>query len=350
MIDPTQLAASLVEKVDALESSLTQTPTETPPAEAAPAAVTPVTPETPPATPPTPPQDNPFEIKAKELEVKVKEYEERLSQVPTEDKIFANESIKKLNDLAKAGIDVNSDKFWKWQAVDLDKITPDTVEGALTLKRLELEVEMPELNPAEIERLLKKQFSDVMSGKFSPEDTEYQEALIDLQIAAKASRTKLRSHKESVTLPKVDIQKQEAEKETARRNYEAYVLDVKKEVNAFTELPLKVDEKTELKFQADEATKKYIEASLVNHQTYLRDNYVSKEGVVDYARFNRDATILRNFDKISKMLVDQGISIGKELVAESLENSTVTPQGQKQEVTKTFEEQVAEQFQKQRPY
>jgi hypothetical protein len=289
----------------------------------------------------TPPIVNEWEQKAKEYELKIKEYEEKVSSIPDEDSVFANPTIKKLNQLAKAGINVDSEDFWKWQAVDLDKFSPDKVEDALQLKRLELKVDRPELSNEEVERLLRRTYKNIMSGDYIQEDEEYQEALLDLKIDAKSSRTKLQKHKEAITLPKVDLKAKEQEEESRRQALENYKLTVKSEVNNYAEETLSLDEGLEIKYKPSDEAKKFVERSLLNDTSFFYDNYFDKEsGKVDFKRAKRDLTRIVDYDRQIKLAYEQGVSKGKESVADVLENSSVDIQGQKAQIEEDFNTQI----------
>jgi hypothetical protein len=295
----------------------------------------------------TPPQEEKVEtpeviepnlddVRAQLREELAKEYE---GQKPS----FANETIARLNELATSGIDIDSPDFWKWQYTDVDKYDISNTQQALELRRLELELENPNLNEKQIARLLKRSYSALFDESFDAQDTEYQEAMEDLSIDATRSVTKLKKHKESVQLPKVDLQQKEQNESDAKAAQEAFLKDVRQNVQSYTEEPIKLDKNLEIKYIPSDDTKKFVESSIVNNQTWFVDNYV-KENKIDYPRLQRDMARIHDFDKIVKTVYEQGISVGKEQVVDNLENASENVSSQKQQKASNFKDQILEQF------
>ena len=276
------------------------------------------------------------DVRAQLREELAKEYE---GQKPS----FANETIARLNELATSGIDIDSPDFWKWQYTDVDKYDISNTQQALELRRLELELENPNLNEKQIARLLKRSYSALFDESFDAQDTEYQEAMEDLSIDATRSVTKLKKHKESVQLPKVDLQQKEQNESDAKAAQEAFLKDVRQNVQSYTEEPIKLDKNLEIKYIPSDDTKKFVESSIVNNQTWFVDNYV-KENKIDYPRLQRDMARIHDFDKIVKTVYEQGISVGKEQVVDNLENASENVSSQKQQKASNFKDQILEQF------
>lgn len=276
------------------------------------------------------------EIRAQLREELAKEYE---SKKPS----FANETIAKLNELASSGINIDSPDFWKWQYTDLDKYDTSNTQQALELRRLELELENPNLNERQIARLLKRSYPALFDESMDAQDTEYQEAMEDLSIDATKSVTKLKKHKESVQLPKVNLQEKEQNEASAKIAHEAFLKEVRQNVQSYAEEPIKLDKDLEIKYIPSDDTKKFVESSIVNNQTWFVDNYVN-ENKVDYARLRRDMARIHDFDKIVKAVYEQGISVGKEQVVDNLENASESVTLQKQQKAQNFRDQILEQF------
>lgn len=281
-------------------------------------------------------ESNLDDVRAQLREELAKEYE---GQKPS----FANETIARLNELAMSGINIDSPDFWKWQYTDVDKYDISNTQQALELRRLELELENPNLNEKQIARLLKRSYSALFDESFDAQDTEYQEAMEDLSIDATRSVTKLKKHKESVQLPKVDLQQKEQNESDAKAAQEAFLKDVRQNVQSYTEEPIKLDKNLEIKYIPSDDTKKFVESSIVNNQTWFVDNYV-KENKIDYPRLQRDMARIHDFDKIVKTVYEQGISVGKEQVVDNLENASENVSSQKQQKASNFKDQILEQF------
>ena len=295
----------------------------------------------------TPPQEEKVEtpevIESNLDDVRAQLREELAKEYQGQKPSFANETIARLNELATSGIDIDSPDFWKWQYTDVDKYDISNTQQALELRRLELELENPNLNEKQIARLLKRSYSALFDESFDAQDTEYQEAMEDLSIDATRSVTKLKKHKESVQLPKVDLQQKEQNESDAKAAQEAFLKDVRQNVQSYTEEPIKLDKNLEIKYIPSDDTKKFVESSIVNNQTWFVDNYV-KENKIDYPRLQRDMARIHDFDKIVKTVYEQGISVGKEQVVDNLENASENVSSQKQQKASNFKDQILEQF------
>jgi hypothetical protein len=295
----------------------------------------------------TPPQEEKVEtpevIESNLDDVRAQLREELAKEYEGKKPSFANETIARLNELATSGIDIDSPDFWKWQYTDVDKYDISNTQQALELRRLELELENPNLNEKQIARLLKRSYSALFDESYDAQDTEYQEAMEDLSIDATRSVTKLKKHKESVQLPKVDLQQKEQNESAAKAAQEAFLKDVRQNVQSYTEEPIKLDKNLEIKYIPSDDTKKFVESSIVNNQTWFVDNYV-KENKIDYPRLQRDMARIHDFDKIVKTVYEQGISVGKEQVVDNLENASENVSSQKQQKASNFKDQILEQF------
>lgn len=295
------------------------------------------------------PQVNEEELRSKlEQELRdsiAKEYEAKQPK-------FANETIKKLNELAQAGVDVDSNDFWAWQSRDLDNYDLSNKNHALELRRLELEMENPEFTKDEIDWKIGKEYRALFDDSLEPDDEEYKDAMMSLRFDAKKSVTKLRAHKEKVTLPKVDLKAQEAAKEQAQKAQEAFVMETRKTVNNYKEEPYKLSDDLEIKFQISDEARKFAESAIVNNQSFFLDNYTEKDengavAKVDFPRLTRDMTRLAQFDDFIKAAFEQGVSKGKDETVDGLENAGDALTQSKQERGKTYEEQIAEQLSRQ---
>lgn len=234
---------------------------------------------------------------------------------------FANEEIKKLNELAKGGTKLNNE-FWMMQSLELDSFDTSNKKDALELKRLELKVSNPELTDTEVDRLVRRNYKPLFDDTLDADDEEFKEALIDLSIDAKKARTMLAEHKSKIQLPKVDIKAQEEEARLEREANQKFLIDVKTQVSNYKEQPYKIGD-SELTFNIDDDSRKAVESAIVNNQSFFVDTYV-KDGVVNYEALKKDMLLLANQDRIFKMIKDQGISEGKASVVDELENADTT--------------------------
>lgn len=273
---------------------------------------------------------------SQEYEAKIKELESKSSE-----SVFASPEIEKLNELQKAGIDVNSPDFWRWQAIDLDKFDTQTPDDAYDVVRLALELENPDLNENQIERLMKRSYPSLMSDDADEESDEYQEELTDLSIDATRKMKTLREHKQKVQLPKVNLADQEKQKAAAQKAREEFNMAVKQQVNSYKAEKLKLDEGLEIDFNVTPESKKFIESSIINNETFFQDNYVTEKGV-DFGRLQRDMLRLAEFDNIVSTVYKQGISKGRDEVADTLENASTDVQKKKKQVLKSKKEQAVD--------
>lgn len=273
-----------------------------------------------------------------------KEYEAKMPK-------FANETIQKLNELALAGVDVDSNDFWAWQSRDLDNYDVSNVNQALELRRLELEIENPDFTKDEIDWKLRKQYKALFDDSFDSEDDEYKDDMMSLKVDAKSSKTKLRAHKEKITLPKVDRQAQEAALEEAKKQAEVFNMEVRKTANSLKELPTKLSDDLEINLQVSDDARKFAEYSAVNNQNFFLDNYATVEnGQVKEIHFDKlvkDMAYLADREAHLKAVFEQGVSVGQDKVVDNLENAGENAPAKKQETTKSYEQQIAEQLQRQ---
>jgi hypothetical protein len=283
-----------------------------------------------------------YKARVAEYESKMQEYESKLNESKFE---YANDTIKKLDELAKNGVEINED-FWKWQSLNIEGYDVKDKSQALELRRMELNLENPDLEPHEVERLLRRSYKALFDNDIDEEDDEYLDALSDLSIDAKKSRAKLTEHKDKIQIPKVDLSKKEEEQRLQKEAYDRFLEDVRTNVTNFKGFEIPLDEGLNINYNIeDPKAKEFLQSAIANDTTFLRDNYV-KEGKVDYGRLNRDLTIIRDFEKISKVIYQQGISKGKESMVKDLENpaeqnaETIKDQDQ---VSSLFA-QIAQQF------
>jgi hypothetical protein len=257
-----------------------------------------------------------------QLKSKIQEYEERLSSQPeVKEPEYANEFIKKLNDMAKAGVNVESDDFWKWQSIDINAFSTDEQSSAMELVRLELKVKNPGMPDDRIERKLRRNYPALFDDTYEPGDNEFQNSLDDLYDDAYSAKKTLSDHKSKITLPKVDLTEKAKQEEAAKKAIDEFNSSVRQAVTSYKEEPITVGEQNLSYFPSEDA-KKFIESSLVNNATLLQDLWVDKEsGKVNLRKAQRDLLLISEFPKIAKMLYDQGVSVGREEIATQLENS-----------------------------
>lgn len=295
-----------------------------------------------------PAADNKWEEEKEKYEAQIKELTEKAENKP--ELKFANERIKKLNDLAEGGVDIDSEEFWKMQALDLGKFNTSNVSDGVELLKLELKASNPDLTDAQVDRLVQRKYKPLFDETFDKEDEEYKDAELDLTIDAKKAQTTLQKLKDEISLPKVDLSKrqedEEREEEEKRQRASEFNNMIKEDVSEYSEQNFKVGD-VELKFTVDDTSKKMVEAAIVNSQTFFEDNYISEDGEFDLNGLKEDMLLLANKAKIFKMFHDQGLSAGKESVVDDLENtSEVAAPSKPTKTTKSFKEQIGEQVRK----
>ena len=175
--------------------------------------------------------------------------------------------------------------------------------------------------------------------------------MIGLSIDARRAKTKLQERKDKLSIPTKSISQKEEEARIEREQTKKFLNDVRSVMSSYNEQPFRVGDDVELKFSIDDKSRQIVEASIVNNATFFEDNYVIREGEkasVDYQRLTRDLTLIANQDKILKMTYDQGVSAGKELVADQLENATEEPGSSKESSQSSYEDQISEFLSKRR--
>lgn len=258
-----------------------------------------------------------------ELQEKLANYEREFESLKTQDP-FANESIKKMNELAKSGIDVNSPDFYKWQQVDIDSMSPEDKNSALDLIRLDLSTSSNGLSAEEIAFEIEERypalFDKNLNLEYEEDKEKYDKAMMRLRIDAKKSKPRLQEYKSNVTLPKVDLNERQKQEELAKQAREEFAKITHEQVNNYKSQEIDLGD-LKLNFEVSDDTRKVIESNIVHNETFFQDRYV-KDGQVDFNSLQSDMLKLAEFDRIVKMAYDQGISKGKKSVVDNLENTS----------------------------
>lgn len=303
------------------EPAQEEQPAQESPQNAEPAKEEPAPQEQPKAEEPQEEQPNEWQQKYTGLEEEYNSLKSKLEELSNQD-VFANEYIKSLNEKAKGGVNVESEDFWKWQKIDLDKYQVNEKNDALELVRMELENSNPNLSAEEIEYKIRKDYKSLFDKNLDAEDEDdkalIEDALMQLRIDAKSAIPKLKKYKEEIQLPKIDLSEKEAKEEAAKKAKEQYNLAAKDAVSNYSKESFKVGE-TELEYQPTEEDKKWIEAVLVDGGN-LFSRYVNEDGSPKFDKAKREMLVLQNIDKLMKMAYDQGKSEGGKSVVDELEN------------------------------
>ena len=276
------------------------------------------------------PQEN---EEVQSLKQKLQEYESKLEEFnnkPSTDSVFVDDEVRNYNEWKKQNPNETLETFFKYNSLSLDKDV--SAKGdALELVRLELEEKKPHLKKDQIDRLIKKNYGALFDDSIEPEDQEYKDALIDLQIGAEEAKNYLAEKKSKYeykpTDPK-DIQEQERLQKEALQQFHK---EVETKVHSYQSEPIKVGE-TEVNFQPTKEQKQFIEHSIKNSDQFF-NRYLKGEGnerKIDYDSLNRDMLKIVAFDDMLKVAIDQATSSAKEeFVTKELKNSTTTTKNQR---------------------
>lgn len=259
-----------------------------------------------------------WEARFKEKELEISKLTEELNK-PKESE-FANDYIKKLNEVAKSGIDFN-EEFWQMQNLDLDKYSSSNKDDMLALMKLELKVSNKELTDAHVDRYFRKNYPALYDELLTPEDRDYKDSMLDLDMDFRKARTRLAEYKSKIQLPTVNLEEREKQAKAQEEWIKNFNQSVKTEVSSYNEQPFKVGD-LELKFSVDNESKKVIESMMINNDKFF-EPYFNEDRSVNIGKLKKDMLILSNFDKIIKMAHDQGVSSGREMIADKLENADV---------------------------
>lgn len=275
-------------------------------------------------------QVNEWEQKYQDLFKEKESWQSQLDEANSKfENVYANDFIKDLNEKAKGGVNIESDNFWKWQRTDLSNFNVSEQKDALELVKMEMEISNANLNRDEIDYLVNKKYKALFDTNLDKEDSEdaakIEDALRQLTIDAKSVLPKLEKHKSEIQLPKVDVAQQQVELEAAKKAKDQFNLGIKQKVGEFSKQSIKAGE-TELEYLPTAEDREFMEKALVNNETFFVDMYVVKpengNPYFDAKRAMDDMLWLRNKEKYAKMLIEQGISIGREKEWNGLENAS----------------------------
>lgn len=256
----------------------------------------------------------------------------------------------------------NNEKFYK-----LDKLYADDPEKAVILMRysfgdnsaesvleLEMMLEHPQIfekNPDSLHRQLVKKYQDFYSGDFTPEDVEYQDAKLAMEIDADRAKKLFDAEiaKVEVLKAKTDEEKQ-AETEVFFKSWTPVFPKVKGSLGKI-DIPV-IDEKDNSKtkvlmsYDIPEEDLKQVYKIAANHiaATRIQPNEESIKQAVDVAK---GVYIVENFSKIMTQVAN---NLSKEIGSEALgkvnnpakagADVNKAPKGTKKDATKEILEEV----------
>lgn len=263
-----------------------------------------------------------FEEKIKEERSKwQKEQEELLAKTREEavNSAYASDQIKKLNELAKEGVDITSPEFLKFQSLDVNNYTPDNPQAALELIRLKAQTENPYLSPEDVKGMVEHKYKELLNPD------EY----MDEEVAAKryeylaefgTAKSWAEQEKQKYTLPNSDIQKQREEE--ARKAEEAnklYRQGVTTSLKDFNAIELSVGDKP-LSYEISAGVKEQIQDYMISPTDFMSKRYAKKDGTVDYEKMRSDMAWIVDRENMVKTALQNASATATEEVIDTIEN------------------------------
>lgn len=199
----------------------------------------------------------------------------------------------------------------------------------LEIAKEALKLEYPNLTDAEIELEI--------SSKFDSSDElldDREKALRELELKKYSARgrqelNKLKSNFETPLENTVNLtQEQKADLEFARsvrdnikqneQALEEYNLNINKSIQGLTELPIDLGDLT-INYKVDDSSKKSIGDSI-----NTMPHWKNEDGSWNYDNITKDAAIINDFDKIVKLVYEQGLNSGKDSLVDEINNTTLS--------------------------
>jgi len=242
----------------------------------------------------------------------------RGQEAVNEDEVFANEQIKKLNEIAKNGGDIM--EVLRFQSMGISELDPNKQGDALKLQKMRM-MQDEGLSEREADMLLSRTYN------FDPdteeaEDIEFNE--LKLKREAKKSKEWLEGKAKDLELPKVadkteDLEAKAKEQEVIDNSIKAYKNAVTDVVKEYKEEVFSLDKENSLTFALDSDGNKAVKALMENPES-LWNAFRDDSGRTDMKALRTFATAVTNFDGILKSSFNHGVSVGKEQVIKDNRN------------------------------
>jgi len=287
-----------------------------------------------------------YKSKYEELKAKLEETQLSNSQSDVSEGVFANDYIKRLNALVKdKGEDVLNDPNFKfYQEFDESKVDLSDTGTALELLKRQMSIEHPHLSKSEIDDEVGEKYEPLINkDEYDESDSEYKRAKRSLKIEGAKAKNFLAEKSKDYQLPQLEEiqtatskqpkltpeQQQEIEKaeETYKNGVESFTSQISEKginmnVKEFTKGAVETLSFKPSK-EAIERTKQYM---LEGRNDRFFNQFVQKDEQgravsVDADTMAEAITWSNDKAKIMKTLIDQGISIGKELNDQEYNNT-----------------------------
>ena len=197
---------------------------------------------------------------------------------------YGNELIAKLDELAKAGVNVDLD-FVQAQMRDFSSFDLENTSQAKKLVEMELKLNEPDITQREIDF----EFSE----KYKLDEDIYDEDDIErskmrLMRDAKKAKKSLEENQKNMALPKggVDPEKQRQAEEAQRAANERLTKTLKDGIGKFEKESVKIGDES-FDYTLTPETRKSLENTVLNTNQYF-NQYLDKDGSVNTERLNSD--------------------------------------------------------------
>jgi hypothetical protein len=269
-------------------------------------------------------EGDPETFTAQQVEdLKAQWMEDMKSQAPqTDENIFANEQIKKLNEIVKAGGTIDN-KFWEYQNIDFDAADLKNSDVVREVLKAHL-TDISGYSDEDAEFLLEDKYP--LLGKKLGEEAYEEDKLAHqkegrkAKIEAAGKIKELKEYQKSLMLPKIDPNQQQAAPQAPQISPEdlaKYTADATAHIDDYDGFDFDLGKDVTLSFTPDEKDMGYIRSvvgDLNKQDTFFSDRYV-ENGEINYDKFQTEMHILNNLDGILKEAFQQMGAISREKMA-----------------------------------
>ena len=241
---------------------------------------------------------------------------------------FYNETSRKIDEYLRAGGELN-DEFFKYQSIDFDNVDTSDVNHVLDLLEKEL-VDVSGFTKEEAAFTIEKRYPNLYRDIDEEDDYDiksYKDDMTQAGIDLKMAIPKLKDFQSKVLLPKREDVNQPTQEELDRRKeaMDNYFKDANEAIKGFDKLTVKLNNDVYIDIETNQESLKGVSDLLLNPESqgsYLVNNYVDKEGKIDFDKLKTDEFWRLNRDKILKEHYIQAYNIGKE---EALKEQGLSP-------------------------
>lgn len=238
------------------------------------------------------------------------------------DDVFANDMMRKLNDIVKAGGKIDN-KFWEYQDIDFDSADLSKPDVAIEVLKAHL-TDIENYTEEDADFILEEKYGllgrNLDPNAFEEDVLAYNKEARRAKIDAMGKVGGLKEFQQSLMLPKEDPNnKREPAPEVQQdpRVVEAYVKGANEYLDNYDGFEYELTNDVKLNFTPTEeemGNLRKVITEVEEHGNFFNNRYATKEGV-DFDRFANEMHILDNLDSIFNEAFHQMSAIAREQMA-----------------------------------